>query len=64
MLEALLGEGVDPSQLLPGTGTCAIPDTVRWTVRPPLVELTEPQTAMLLSTLQQAGFTMPGLQPA
>jgi 4-hydroxy-tetrahydrodipicolinate synthase len=33
MLDALLAEGVDPSQLLPGTGTCAIPDTVRLTKR-------------------------------
>jgi hypothetical protein len=33
-------------------------------VRPPLVELTEAQTAALHETLQQAGFAMPGLQPA
>jgi 4-hydroxy-tetrahydrodipicolinate synthase len=31
MLEALLAAGVNPAQLLPGTGCCALPDTVRLT---------------------------------
>src|SRR5438477_8553097 len=29
MLEALVASGVDPAKLLPGTGCCALPDTVR-----------------------------------
>jgi 4-hydroxy-tetrahydrodipicolinate synthase len=31
LLEHLLGEGVAPDRLLPGTGCCALPDTVRLT---------------------------------
>ncbi len=31
MLEALVDSGISPTQLMPGTGTCAIPDTVRLT---------------------------------
>ncbi len=31
MLEQLIAAGVSPAQLMPGTGTCAIPDTVRLT---------------------------------
>jgi 4-hydroxy-tetrahydrodipicolinate synthase len=31
LLEALVGEGIDPAKLLPGTGCCALPDTVRLT---------------------------------
>jgi 4-hydroxy-tetrahydrodipicolinate synthase len=32
------------------------------TVRPPLVQLTQPQTASLTADLDRAGFTMPGLK--
>jgi 4-hydroxy-tetrahydrodipicolinate synthase len=31
LLEALIGEGVDPRRLMPGTGTCNVPDTVELT---------------------------------
>jgi len=31
LLEALLAAGVDPARLVPGTGCCALPDTVRLT---------------------------------
>src|ERR1700704_6162987 len=31
MLEALIAAGVDPAKLLPGTGCCALSDTVRLT---------------------------------
>src|SRR5512143_4136332 len=31
LLEALVEAGVDPKRLMPGTGTCALPDTVRLT---------------------------------
>src|SRR5512133_1322249 len=31
LLEALLAAGVDPGRLVPGTGCCALPDTVRLT---------------------------------
>jgi len=33
LLDGLVAGGVDPARLLPGTGTCAIPDTVRLTRR-------------------------------
>ena len=35
LLEKLVGAGVDPSRMMPGTGHCAIPDSVRWPVRLP-----------------------------
>jgi 4-hydroxy-tetrahydrodipicolinate synthase len=31
LLEALLGEGIDPGRMMPGTGTCNVPDTAELT---------------------------------
>ncbi len=31
LLDLLVGEGIDPARMMPGTGTCALPDTVRLT---------------------------------
>jgi len=31
LLDALVGAGIDPARLVPGTGCCALPDTVRLT---------------------------------
>ena len=31
LLEAVVGAGVDPSRMMPGTGCCALPDTVKLT---------------------------------
>src|ERR1043165_7585137 len=33
LLDALIGAGVDPRRMMPGTGTCALTDTVRLTER-------------------------------
>lgn len=31
LLDALVADGLDPARMIPGTGTCALPDTVRLT---------------------------------
>lgn len=60
LLDVLLDAGIPGSQLMPGTGACALPD-VR-IVRPPLTELQAGQREALAQSLDPLGFVMPGAQ--